>query len=389
MVEAHGIGGGMVSRAVAITVILWGAQVHAQPKSAVPALVGATETQKLTAPTGFIDDAIASDDQRLAYVIADGSAKAELHLTSTPETVVDLAPVTLHPLTLTLLGPRVFVTGLDDQNQQVGAMLELATKKIVYKVGPATHVTVITRDGAKRIAVHRVTGTRHEVELDALETGRRVAAGKAFELDASNTHKPLDLHVNHWSDGWTKAYGIKGGGWDRKENQRSPDVEATYDLVTGKLTDRHPIQDLFEQRKRYQVLETSRTDASLDFVRMSWDNTGIVAWRAGKQTPIELDQPLAQYDPASLQGVLQPDGTTWLALAVDPVNSEAVARKKADPAYLDVFLAGPDGKAVRKMRVLATGTRFRLGVIRDKVWLLERSAGFDRGGKTLTIYTIN
>ena len=73
----------------------------------------------------------------------------------------------------------------------------------------------------------------------------------------------------------------------------------------------------------------------------------------------------------------------------DPVNPDAVARKKADPEYLDVFKAGVDGKAVRKMRILATGTRHRFGVIHDKVWLLERSKGFDRGGKSLTFYSIN
>jgi hypothetical protein len=112
----------------------------------------------------------------------------------------------------------------------------------------------------------------------------------------------------------------------------------------------------------------------------------VIAWRGGKPQPLELDQALSQYDPKSLQGVLLPDGTTWLALKVDPVNPDAVARKKADPEYLDLFRAGPDGKAVRKARVLATGVRHTFGVFRDQLWLLERSNGFDRGGKSLTIY---
>jgi len=405
----------MLSRAgiVTVSVVLWSAAAAAEPKPAVPPLVGATEVQRLTAPAGFIEDAIAFDDTRFAYVVADGSAKTELHVigppaatkapaTATPtapatavpasgptDTVVDLAPITLHPLTLKLLGPRVFVTGVDANNEQVAALVELATGKPVYKLGPATHITVITRDGKPRVAVHRVSGTRYELELDAIENGKRIAAGHALELDATGTSKALDFHINHWSDGWTKAYGIKGGEWDRKENQRSPDVEATYDVIDGKLSDRHPIGDLFEQRKRFQVLEQSRVDANLDFVRMSWDNANIVAWRAGKPQNIELDQTIGQYDPKSLQGVLEADGTTWIALKVDPVNPDAVARKKADPEYVDVFKAGSDGKAVRKARVLAKGTTLRLGVMRDKIWMLERSPGFDRGGKVLTIYAIN
>jgi hypothetical protein len=418
----------MLSRTgiVTVSVVLWCAAVRATPKPTVPALVGVTEVQKLTAPTGFIDDAIAFDDTRFAYVVADGSEKTELHVVGpapatkapagtgsgsgaaspTNDTVVDLSPITLHPLTLKLIGPRVFVTGVDPNNAQVAALVELSTGKPIYKLGPATNITVITRDGKPRVAVHRVTGTKHDVELDAIENGKRVAAGHAIELDATDTSKALELHVNHWSDGWTKAYGIKAGEWDRKENQRSPDVEATYDLIAGKLIDRHPITDLFEQRKRFQALEQAKTDANLEFVRMSWDNANIVAWRAGKATNIELDQALGQYDPKSLQGVLEADGTTWILLKVDPVNPDAVARKKADPEYVDIFKAGSDGKAVRKARVLANGTKMKLGVMNksgeaqrssavsgarldDKIWLLERSPGFDRGGKSLTIYTVN
>lgn len=373
----------MTRHCIALAVALISLPVGAQPAKPPPPLVGATEVQSFGAPIGFVDDAIAFDDQRLAYVVADGSTKTELHIAqpNTPEVVTDLSPVTLHPIALKLLGARTFVVGLDANNDQIGAMLDKG--KVAWKVGPATHITVITREGAQRIAIDRVTGTRHEVELDSLDNGKRVAAAHAFESDG----KALDFHLNHWSDGWTKAYGIKGGEWDRKENQRTADVEATYDLVTGKFSDRHPIQDLFEQRKRFQVLADA--SGSLDFVRMSWDNTGVVAWRAGKPLPLDLDQPLAQYDPKSLQGELQPDGSVWIALKVDPVNPDAVARKKADAEYLDIFKAGADGKAVRMMRILATGVRHRFGVIKDKVWLLERSNGFDRGGKALTLYTIN
>jgi hypothetical protein len=74
-------------------------------------------------------------------------------------------------------------------------------------------------------------------------------------------------------------------------------------------------------------------------------------------------------------------------LKTDPVNPDAVARKKADPEYVDVFQAGPDGKAIRKARVLETGLRVRFGVAGARFWLLERSSGFERGGKTLTLYS--
>jgi hypothetical protein len=70
------------------------------------------------------------------------------------------------------------------------------------------------------------------------------------------------------------------------------------------------------------------------------------------------------------------------------VNAEAVARKKADPEYLDVYRVGPDGKATRKARILAKGVRHRFGVIDNYFWLLEKSTGFDRGGRVLTVYQL-
>ncbi|HEY0251667.1 MAG TPA: hypothetical protein VGC41_09080 [Kofleriaceae bacterium] len=346
----------------------------------MPPLVGATEVQSIGPSFGYIDDPIAFDDTRIAYVISDGSTRSELHIAAArapkpvPEQVIDISAFTLHPIAIKLLGARTFIAALDDQGQQIGAMWD---KKLLFKVGPATHVTLINRDGKDRIAIDRVTGQRHELELLSLENGKRIAAGKPFE--------PLEFHVNHWSDGWTKAYGIQAGEWDRKENQRTADTEATYDLVTGKISDRKPIADLFEQRKRFQTLADA--NGSIDFVKLAWDNASLVVWKKGVATPIELDQPLAQYDPKSLQFAFAPDAT-WFALKVDPVNPDAVARKKADPEYLDVFRAA-GGKAVRKMRILATGTRYTFGVTKDRVWLLERSAGFDRGGKALVLYAIN
>jgi hypothetical protein len=396
----------MVRGFASVIVVAAASSASAQPKPVAPPLVGGTEVIKLTTPAGFIDDVVTADGDRLGYVIADSASKAELHvvsLTSKQEHVVDLAPITLHPIAVQLVGTRAFVVGMDE-GKQVGALVELDAKlkgKAVYTIAPATHITVITRDGKPRIAVHRVTSTsastRHAIEVLALENGRRVGAARSLDLDLGKLHKALDFRVNHWSDGFTRAHGVKGGEWDRKENQRTPDVEATFDLVTGKLVDRKPIGDLFEQRRRFQALaEIAGSTASpapavasrLDLVRLGWDHKGILAWRAGKPHPIELDQPLATYDAQSLQGSVAPDGSAWLALKVDPVNAEAVARKKADVEYLDVFRAGPDGKAIRKARVLASGIRHRFGVAGDRFWLIERNQSMERGGKSLTVYQL-
>ena len=75
----------------AIAVVMCGALVSlasAQPKAAPgPAAskqsltpIGATQVMKIAAETGFVDDIVAYDNQRIAYVVADTSTRAELHV---------------------------------------------------------------------------------------------------------------------------------------------------------------------------------------------------------------------------------------------------------------------------------------------------------------------
>jgi hypothetical protein len=386
--------------AVLAGLVSGGTPADANPKPQLAALEGATVVATYTAPTGFIDDPVTGDATRLAYVVSDASTSSQLHvvtLADGSDVTVELAPVTTHPVALELVGQRVFVVGALDDGGQIAALVELQDNgkarpagTVVYKLGPAQSIVPITRDGKRRVVVHRATalktgGTHHEVDVVSIETGQRVAAARPLEVDGNGFNAALDFHVNHWSDGMTRAYGIKGGEWNKKDDARSPDVEAVYDLLTGKF-DTHVIGDLFEQRKRYQVLADAA--AGLDFVHMSWDLQTVQVWSGGKPHDAQLDQPVINYDPKSLQGVVDADGAAWIALKVDPVNVEAVARKKADPEYLDIFRATPDGKATRKMRVLSTNTRHRFGVLGDKVWLIERNNGFERGGKSLTLYTV-
>nr|HEX4314748.1 hypothetical protein [Kofleriaceae bacterium] len=394
---------------------------RADTKSQLAQLEGATVVATFTSPTGFIDDPVAGDATRLAYFVSDASTSSQLHVVTLAagsdascasagsaatrtadgrcDVSIELAPVTAHPVGLELVGAsRAFVIGALDDGNQIAALVELKdlskTKPagtVVYKLGPAQSIVPITRDGKRRVAVHRTSeakdgGVRHEVDVIAIESGQRVASGRALELDKDGGNTQLEFHVNHWSDGMTRAYGIKGGTWDRKENQRTPDVEAAYDLITGKFETK-VISDLFEQHKRYQVLADA--NAGVDFVRMSWDMQVVQIWSGGVEHDAQLDQSIVQYDPKSLQGLVAPDGSAWIVLKVDPVNADAVGRKHRDPEYLDIFRATPDGKATRKMRVLATNARHRFGVIGDKLWLLERNNGFERGGKALTLYTLN
>lgn len=387
------------SLAVVVVVTASAQLARAQPKPELVPVLGAQPVLTVTAPRGFIDDVVAIDGDRVGYVIADGTTSAALHVATvgkSDEQIVDISTISLQPTTIAFVGERAFVVGVAE-DKQVAGLVELSDKikrkpagTVLYRLGPAEHISLVVRDGKQRVAVHRQdekTGTTtHTVELVALETGRRQRLGKPLVVDAGGHDKRLDFTINHWGDGYTRVYGIKAGEWDRKEDQKAPDQEGALDLLTGKL-ERTKITDLFDQKRRFSALADA--GGRLDFARLSPDQTQVELWRAGQRRVLELDQKLSDYDPKSLQGVVNPDGTGWLALKVDPVNAEAVARKRADPEYLDVFQIGADGKAVRKARVLSKGIRHRFGPAgTQRFWLIERNAGFERGGKSLTLYQL-
>ena len=391
-------------RRIAPLLLVVGAQAaSAQPTPALLPLVGATEVTKVTPASGFIDDVVATDDARIAYVVTDGSTKAELHvltLATNADQMADISAVTLHPIGLQLVGARALVIGQAEDGQQSAALVEIAGKKpgaTVYKLGPATHITVIARDGKPRVVVHKElaptkTTIREEVALHAIENGSKLGGG-ALDIDDQDVNAKLDFRINHWTEGMTRAIGIKGGTWDPKENERMPDSEATYDLVAGKFTEKKKIADLFEQKKRFAVLQgmgtaSPRGAVKHDFFKYAWDNSSIALWHDGVARTLEVDQALGSYDPKSLLGVVAPDGSAWFALKIDPTNPDAVARKKADPEYFDVFHVGTDTKAARKARILAKGHRFWFGALGDRFWALDRSNGSERGSTSLTLYKL-
>src|SRR5689334_21300779 len=173
---------------------------RAQPKS-LPALEGATEVAKLTTPAGFIDDAITFDGDRIAYVVADSSAKAELHvlvLSTKAEQVVDIAPITLHPVSISLVAQRAFVVGEAD-GKQVAAMVDLVDRgkqkpagTVIYKIPAATHITLL----GNKVAAHRVTSTatstKHEVEILGVDNGKRIST-RTLELATGDIDKKNDF----------------------------------------------------------------------------------------------------------------------------------------------------------------------------------------------------
>jgi hypothetical protein len=365
------------------------------PTSKPAAVVGASQRARIAPDKGFVDDPIAADGARLAYVNTDGASFAELvvfDLAGAKEALRTPLPAELGTTqALRWVGAgdkaRLFVLGRTEDGQARASLIDL-TGKVARKFGPAAELALVDRGGATRLAVHRTKAaaagaTHHEVELVDLDTAKRIGKVRAVDVDAAGAAKKLDFRITQWRDGWTRLVGVKGGHWDPKENQRTPDAAAEYDVVAGTFT-QQPIGDPMEHARREQVLGQHPGEAV--FVRFADDLSAIELWQDGAPTELTLDQPLDVYDASTLATAVDETGARWVGLVIDPVNNAAVKRKKADIAYLDLFKV-TGTKAARTARMLVTPKKkYRWGVAAGRWWVVERSLGFDRGGTSVTVF---
>ncbi len=357
-----------------------------------PALVGLTQTGAHVPDRGFLDDVVATDGARLAVIVTDGDDLIEARVLGpdgAPQATVTLGAIAPAVRRMYLLGERLFVVADADEGPVGGALIGLDAK-VIKKHAPATDLFVRKVDGKDAVIVYTRTpgkaGVVNRVQAVDPVKARPVArrAGQ-LTIGADGRDARLDFRPVYFLDDQTVAVGQKGGAWKKSADLRSPDSAARYDLLTGKWLRDEPIVDLIGHGRRLEVLATA-ADPQV-FVRMKDDRSELELWRDGTPTALRLDQPLAVYDAASVAYAMRGD-RVWLSLRVDPVNPPAVARKKADPEYLDLFeISG--NTAVRRARILAPKRKLRWGFAGDVLWVMEKNVGFDRGSKSVVLYRLD
>ena len=362
------------------------------PPPPPPELVGLTETGSLTPDRGFIDDPTATDGTNLAVIVTDSGSMVELRVLG-PDGVshatVNLADVSPTVRRLYLQANRVFVVADDPAGGPVTAALVGFDGKIIRRHARATDLTLRAIGGKDTVIAYTrsnaAAGEQHQVALFDLVSGKKVAKkGGKVVIGSDGRDGKLDLRVDYWLDDHTVVAGLRGGVWRKREDQRSPDTRAMYDLVTSKWVKDEPITNLLEHARRLETLVAHSGERV--FVHIPSDGGDAELWRDGVTTKLTLDPPLATYDPGSLRWAVRGE-RVWFSLTVDPVNPAAVERKKADPEYLDLFEV--DGaRAVRKARIYAPKKKFSWGWAGDTLWVLEKNVGFGRGGKSLRLFRL-
>ncbi len=354
---------------------------------------------------GFIDDPLVFDGAggRLLYVNADTASLAQLRVIDLTQGGAQLNTIDISKFTTTpervhfVFGDQgYFVVTKPDAAGLRRAAVFNATGKLERTFGPATDVR-LTRYVGKDVVVlfsqvakrnkGKAQMTHYTVELRNLKTGKRSGRANTLVADSTGAVKKLDFRIAYWLHDYTMVVGVKGGTWDRKEDQRSPDVEAWYDIPSRTFSKRTEITNPMAHVRAMSLLGKHSNESMFLFVERNL--SGVSRMNAGVRTKVTLAEPFHHYQPKTLVSRRVPGGVLF-TLTIDPVHPDAAARRRAVPKYLDLYyLADGSAKATRKARVLLRGNRGFKWIASQTHWILiPRHVGFDRGGKELRIFAI-
>ena len=274
--------------------------------------------------------------------------------------------------------------------------------KVVGKVTSVFAFGFATMTGEARlpvlVAVERRPGTKGQVTYVVTPLrfpGLKPAAkARRYEVAADGTLRPEGLLPVGFFDGYSKLLAQRPGRYDKKKDARQPDAQAVLDLLAGKLLGDAPIEDVYgfartsrlrrERPNRTAFVQLADTISTPGNSLQHKPDSGVeLVDPAGGLVALPLAVPFRLYDRFTLndQEGPQPD-TVHFGIQIDPVNPDAVARKKADQPFLDVYtipLAHP------------ADTRLRARVALDSqptVWAVAGAAGRPPGKDRLQVLVV-
>ena len=389
-----------ISTVVAAACLVSASAAHAR-RDRGPKLVGVKHVKTIKPAAGFVDDPFIIDTahKRVVYIETDSGDLVRLHVaklsTGADTNSFDINKFARIPKRIDLVdgGRYFFITWQAETNGPLFGGLVTKKGKLQRKFGPANDVR-LSRYKNKPVVVLYTTGKRkharsgkefhHTVVLRALHSGRLVKK-RSLLVDASNRSKKLEFRLKYWENDYLYAVGIKGGELDSKISIRNPDVEGWYSMPAGKFEHRYPIRDLVAHKRK--LMRKRKFQNQKQYMDVSENRTKLRFWRGDKRTVVKLAEKFGHYDYKSLRYQIG-NGRVFFSLKIDPTNDDAVAHKRSDPEYLDLYEYVPgQHRAKRRGRLLLPGRRDHWWVANARYWLVvPRNIGFDRGGKSLEIY---
>jgi hypothetical protein len=348
---------------------------------------------------GFVEDAFSFDGPggRLAWVRADAAAKAEVNvidLAQAGATIgkVDVSAVTswVTRVSFVLDGSKLFVVGkTPDELRVVAGLFDLTGRKL-GQWGPASDVALTDVGGEAVVSVFDElavpTGKTWTIAAFRLKDGKARGKKRTFKADADGLIKELDLRVLYFAAGYTQLVGLKKGEYDKTKDQRLNDGQAVYDVIDGRIIKNTPVQDLIAHQKLIKLRLGHENQAR--FLMVATDGRGLTLVTADDKTVAVAPKDLSfdHYLPDSLMWQEGKDGSLWFSLTIDPVNPEAVNKKKADPEHIDLYKLDPKtGQATRQARLAKDARPVVWSVAGGRWAVLRKHKGQERGGPELEV----
>lgn len=346
--------------------------------------------------SGFIDDPLAfsSDGKLLAYITTDGATASLLHFVApgggAPAVACKYGSITPERIEF-LDGDRALVVERNPDTRLVRGQIYTRQGVAKEKLGPASEMALGTVAGTPAIVTYLRT-TKGAVATHTLAAfareglkplGKRVLAEDATGrvTVAGKRMKPLFFEA-----GYTELIAQKEGDFDAKHDIRKPDAAARVDVFGGKLISEHEIADVIAWTVLTQ--ERKKHPNESEFVQFNEDLTKLqVIDRDDRTGELGTPRPLRKYDPTTLASQPLEGGALAISLTVDPVNRDAVAAKKADQDWLDLFRLDVKARALTPIATIDGEKRpsgWRLGGTR--IGVLRKHKGFARGGMELDVF---
>ncbi|HUS66131.1 MAG TPA: hypothetical protein VMZ28_16375 [Kofleriaceae bacterium] len=365
---------------------------------AAPALAAppAPIWQVKTDASGFIDDpfALRDDGKAVAYITTDGAEAAKLHLAMIPAWKPDVVipGVSAHAVAIHWLSPeRVLVVAKDGDKETVSAQVYSPKGPGRERLGPADDIALATLDGKPAVVSYTRTekkGVEHTLSAVHRESWKALGK-KSWREDAEGRvpHPAGAFKILWWKDGFAAAAVQQAGAFDKAKDMRRPDRFARLDPWTGKLFDEKEIEDVLGFAQL--IIEHKKHSNQAAFVHLSEDHHKLLFTDGLTQKELTLARPLYMYALESIAFQLLDGDRVAVSATVDPTNPPALQRKKADPDELDLFIVDrKTNVATRVLRLDGQGRPSTWKTGGNRLALLRKSKGFDRGGVVLEIYDL-
>jgi hypothetical protein len=343
--------------------------------------------------SGFIDDAFTmrADGKAVAYITTDGATTATLHLADLGGTDVKVPGAPIDAVGIEWMSPtRVLVVRGREGTSTAQAFTAAGPDK-AKPIGPFAKFAFATIDGKRALVTYTRSekrGVDHALAAYVLETLKPLKR-RSWHEDGEGQIKqgPSSIKPLWWADGYTVLAALRAGEFDKARDMRRPDRYTRLDTFNGKVIAETEVQDVLA----FTQIALLRRDAPNQHViaRYSDDRKKLLFVDGVSEYEVVLPRELWKYEFSTLAWQILDDKRVALSLTIDPVNPDAVSRKKADVDDLDLYEVDRQSHAVRPLlRLPGQGRRSAWQLVGNRLLLLRKGKGFDRGGVALEIFDI-